>query len=171
METASSSQYKIYQCFKCLGDTKYFCESCPCDMCPQCKDNHVRNLLTIDHNVVSYHRKLNCVPKQEICERHPSHFYVNYCEICELPLCLYCTHHEEHRTQDLRIACKTKQQQHRRTIHTIRSEALFNRSVLLPRIKADFKTCRNEFSLYQSNMLTKAQKLKDLIDFEQNDFM
>ncbi|XP_052692735.1 uncharacterized protein LOC128171010 isoform X3 [Crassostrea angulata] len=170
MDTASS-KYSTHKCSKCPGDTEYYCVSCPCDLCPHCKENHVKNLQTIDHDVVSHQDKINYIPTQEICVRHPSHVYTKYCEPCELPVCFHCTQHKEHRTLDIRTFYKTKQQQHRGTIHTIRSEALFYRPVLLTGIKTDFKTCHTEFSLYQSEMLTKAQTLKHLINKVRKDFM
>uniref|UniRef100_K1PFM4 Tripartite motif-containing protein 2 n=1 Tax=Magallana gigas TaxID=29159 RepID=K1PFM4_MAGGI len=176
MATANSL-YSTHKCSKCPGDTEYHCVSCPCDLCPQCKENHVKDLQTIDHDVVSHRDKINYIPTQEICVRHPSHVYTKYCEPCQVPVCDSCSEDQSHRFKsvlygqgqheimDIQIAYKTKRQQHRGTIHTIRSEALFYRPVLLPRIKADVKTCHTEFSLYQSEMLTKAQKLKDLIDY------
>nr|XP_034320698.1 uncharacterized protein LOC105327476 isoform X5 [Crassostrea gigas]XP_034320699.1 uncharacterized protein LOC105327476 isoform X5 [Crassostrea gigas] len=171
MDTASSqyitasSPYKVHQCSKCPGDTAYHCVSCPCDLCPQCKENHVKDLQTIDHDVVSHRDKINYIPTQEICVRHPSHVYTKYCEPCQVPVCYHCRKHRTHRQLDVKTAYKTKRQQHRGTIHTIRSEALFYRPVLLTGIKADVKTCHTEFSLLQSEMLTKAQRLKNLIDY------
>eukprot|EP00105_Crassostrea_gigas_P036562 XP_019920710.1 PREDICTED: uncharacterized protein LOC105323061 [Crassostrea gigas] len=170
MDTASST-YSTHKCSKCPGDTEYHCVSCPCDLCPQCKENHVKNLKTIDHDVVSHRDKINYIPTQEICVRHPSHVYIKYCEPCELPVCFHCRKHKTHRQLDVRTVYKTKQQQHRGTIHTIRSEALFYRPVFLPRIKTDFKTCHTEFSLLQSEMLTKAQTLKNRISIVRKDFM
>ncbi|XP_052693118.1 uncharacterized protein LOC128171376 isoform X2 [Crassostrea angulata] len=171
MDTASSqyitasSPYGVNQCSKCPGDTAYYCVSCPCDLCPQCKENHVKDLQTIDHNVVSHRDKINYIPTQEVCVRHPRHVYTKYCEPCQVPACNNCQTHRKHTQIDVTTAYKTKRQQHRGTIHTIRSEALFYRPVLLPRIKTDFKTCYTEFSLLQSEMLTKAQNLKELIDY------
>nr|XP_034319942.1 uncharacterized protein LOC117687479 [Crassostrea gigas]XP_034319943.1 uncharacterized protein LOC117687479 [Crassostrea gigas]XP_034319944.1 uncharacterized protein LOC117687479 [Crassostrea gigas] len=170
MDTASS-RYRIHQCSKCPGDTEYKCVSCPCDLCPQCKENHVKDLQTIDHDVVSCRDKINYITSQEICVRHPSHVYIKYCQPCQVPACKNCQQHRKHKKIDIRTFYKTEQQQHRGTIHTIRSEALFYRPVLLPRIKTDFKTCHTEFSLYQSQLLTKAQTLKNLINKVRQDFM
>ncbi|XP_052692431.1 uncharacterized protein LOC128170710 [Crassostrea angulata] len=182
MDTASSqyitasSPYRVHLCSKCPGDTAYYCVSCPCDLCPQCKENHVKDLQTIDHDVVLHRDKINYIPTQEICVRHPSHVYTKYCEPCRVPVCDSCFEDQLHRFRsflygqgqheilDLQTAYKTKRQQHRGTIHTIRSEALFYRPVLLTGIKADVKTCHTELSRLQSEMLTKAQNLKDLID-------
>nr|XP_034307934.1 uncharacterized protein LOC117683150 [Crassostrea gigas] len=173
----ASTTYKVHQCSKCTGDTEYYCESCPCDLCQKCKENHVKNLQTIDHYVVSHHEKFNNIPTQEICVRHSSHVYIKYCEPCQVPVCDSCFGHKSHRFPvslfrqskhkilSLRGAYKTKRQQHKGTIHSIRSEALFYRPVHLPRITDDIKTCRTEFSRYQSEMLTKAQRLKKLIDY------
>uniref|UniRef100_K1QI68 Tripartite motif-containing protein 3 n=1 Tax=Magallana gigas TaxID=29159 RepID=K1QI68_MAGGI len=181
METASIP-CKVHQCSKCPGDTEYYCVSCPCDLCPQCKENHVKDLQTIDHDVVSHRDKINYIPTQDICVRHPSHVYTKYCEPCQVPVCNSCSEHKSHRfpiplfgkrrhkIKGIKGAYQTKRQQHRGTIHTI-SEALFYRPVLLPRIKTDFKTCRTEFSLYQSEMLTRAQTLKHLINYIHKDFM
>ncbi|XP_065931696.1 uncharacterized protein [Magallana gigas] len=170
MDTASST-YSIHKCSKCPGDTEYHCVSCPCDLCPQCKENHVKDLQTIDHDVVSLRDKINYVSTQEICVRHLYMFREMYCEHCELPVCYHCSEHRTHRWINLQRVYKTKRQQHRGTIHTIRSEALFYRPVLLPQIKTDFKTCHTEFSLYQSEMLTKAQTLKNRINIVRKDFM
>ncbi|XP_065939274.1 uncharacterized protein [Magallana gigas] len=173
----ASTTYKVHQCSKCPGDTEYYCELCPCDLCQKCKENHVKNLQTIDHNVVSHHEKFNNIPAQEICGRHPRNVYIKYCEPCQVPVCDSCFGHKSlrfpitlfrkrrHKFKSIQVAYQTKLQQHRGTIHTIRSEALFYRPVLLPRITDDIKTCCIEFSRYQSEMLTKAQRLNDLINY------
>ncbi|XP_052679274.1 uncharacterized protein LOC128160049 [Crassostrea angulata] len=172
----ASTTYRVHQCSKCPGGTEYYCVSCLCDLCQKCKENHVKNLTTIDHNVATYRDKFNYIPKQELCVRHPSYVYIQYCGPCQVPVCDSWFGHKSHRFPvslfrqskhkilSLRGAYKTKRQQHRGTIHTIRSEALFYRPVLLPGITDDIKTCRSEFSRYQSEMLTKAQRLNNLID-------
>nr|XP_034310533.1 uncharacterized protein LOC117684053 [Crassostrea gigas] len=151
METANLP-CKVHQCSKCPGDTEYFCISCPCDLCPQCKENHVKDLKTIDHDVVSYRKKINYIG-------HPSlRFRFNPFEKIR------------NKIKSIK-AYLTKQQQHSGNIHTIRSEALFYRPFLLPGIKTDLKTCHTEFSFYQTEMLTKAQTLNHLIDKVKEDFM
>ncbi|XP_052694642.1 uncharacterized protein LOC128172945 [Crassostrea angulata] len=166
----ASIHFKVNLCSKCPGDTEYYCKTCPCDLCPDCKENHVKDLQTIDHDVVLHRDKINYIPAQEICVRHPSHVYIKYCEPCELPVCFHCRKHRTHRQLDVKTAYKTKRQQHRGTIQTIKSEALFYRPVLLTGIKADVKICHTELSLYQSEMLTKAPKLKNLINKVRKDF-
>nr|XP_019928081.2 uncharacterized protein LOC105341154 [Crassostrea gigas] len=167
----ASITYRVNLCSKCPKHTEYYCESCPCDLCLKCKENHVIDLKTVDHQIMAYRDKFNYISNEEICVRHPSNVYIKYCEPCNLPVCYFCTIHKKHKIVEFITSFKSKQQLHRGTIHTIRSETLFHRPYLLSGIKADFKTCRTVFSLYQSLMATKAQTMKDLIDYVQNDSM
>lgn len=175
MDTASTP-YSVRQCSKCPRDTGYYCESCQCDLCPQCKENHGKDLETIYHNVATHRDKSNNIPAQEFCVEHPNNVYIKYCEPCHVPVCDYLLGHKihrflvKHRMQNIQEAYKTERLKHRGTIHNI-SKALFLRPDLLPEIKAEMKTCRAEFSLCQSEMLSKAKKLNNLIDRVQNDFM
>lgn len=112
--------YEVHLCSVCPGDTEYFCESCPCNLCVQCNDNHVKDLKTKDHNVMRYSDKFTYI--------------------------------------------QTETRSHA-------SFSLFYKPVLLTDIKADVKTCIDNFSLYRSEMLTKAQRIIDLIDVVQNNSM
>lgn len=150
----ASAQYRVRKCSKCLGDREYYCVTCECDLCLQCKENHVKDLNTIDHFVVVY-----LFPKQEVCVKHPDKMYEKYCTTCELPVCYHCRKHRTHRQLNVISAYSMHRQQLRETIHTLRSEALFCRPVILSGIKADFKTCRSKFFRYESEMLKKAQTI------------
>lgn len=122
MET-SSACYRIIQCSKCQGDREYTCVSCPCYLCAKCKEIHVKDLKTIDHDAVINRRKLSFFGK--------------------------------HREANI--------------IKSMRSDDLFYRSALLKEMKADVKTCQTEFFLFQSEMLSKTQRVKDLINDVLND--
>lgn len=52
-----NGSYKVRQCSTCAGDTEYSCLSCPSDLCAECRENHIHDLDTIDHNVVIYRGK------------------------------------------------------------------------------------------------------------------
>lgn len=60
-------KHNVRQCSKCLKDTAYRCASCPCDHCLLCKETHVQDLKTIDHDVTLYSKTFNYIPKQEFC--------------------------------------------------------------------------------------------------------
>lgn len=64
-----------------------------------------------------------------------------------------------HKQVNLRAEYDTKRQQHRGDIHIIRNNAFFCRPDLFSDIKADINNCQKEFSLYQLEVLIKAQRL------------
>ncbi|XP_056003833.1 uncharacterized protein LOC130046518 isoform X1 [Ostrea edulis] len=159
-----STQLKVRQCSQCQGDTEFYCNTCKCDLCLQCKEKHVIDLHTKHHDVVIYREKFKCVPINDDCFRHPGWKYEMFCEPCEIPVCFACSEHRTHRFQELRRAYQTKRQQHREIIDNIRSETLYNCRVLLAGIQTDIQTCPPQICHRQSQMSTKAQRLKDLID-------
>ncbi|XP_056003839.1 uncharacterized protein LOC130046480 [Ostrea edulis] len=158
------TQLKVRQCSQCQGDTEFYCNTCKRDLCLQCKEKHVIDLHTKNHDVVIYREKFNYIPRQEICVRHPDRFYEMFCQSCELSVCFRCLEHRKHQILDIRTAYQTKRQQHREIIDNIRSETLYNCRVLLAGIQTDIQTCPPQICHRQSQMSTKAQRLKDLID-------
>lgn len=166
-----TTPYDVHQCWKCSGNTRYYCKSCLCDLCLYCKEKHFKDLTTIAHNVVTYRKKHTYTKTQENCARHTTTFFEMYCDSCKVPVCCMCSEHRQHRLINIQKAYKTKRQQHRGTIHTIRYETLLYRPILQTKIEADFKSCYKNFSIYQSQILIKAKEMKDLIDYVQHTFM
>ncbi|XP_061171117.1 uncharacterized protein LOC133180663 [Saccostrea echinata] len=173
------SSCKVRQCSECQEDTEFYCNTCKYDLCVQCKERHVIDLDTIYHDVVIYREKYENILKQETCVKHQDRIYEKYCHSCEIPVCVQCnvhrknkilrfcfqyTNHTKHKILDIRTAYKTGRQQHRRIIHGIRSETLFNSCFLLTGIKTNMKTCHTEISNRHSDTSTNAQRLRDLID-------
>ncbi|XP_061186393.1 uncharacterized protein LOC133194454 [Saccostrea echinata] len=154
---------KIRHCFECLGTTEFYCKMCENDLCEQCKERHISDLETLNHDVVIYREKYKYIPRRETCVKHPNIIYKLYCQSCELPVCFRCSKHRKHQTVDIRAEYKTKRQQHRKFIH-IRSETLYNNSFLLAGIYDNLKDCHTEFSNFQSEMSAKARILKNLIN-------
>ncbi|XP_056007569.1 uncharacterized protein LOC125666209 isoform X1 [Ostrea edulis] len=163
-ERSFTTQCKLRQCSQCQGDTEFYCNTCKRDLCLQCKEKHAIDLDTIYHDVVIYREKFNYISRQEICVRHPKRKYRMFCDQCNYSVCKRCTDHRTHALVDLRTAYQTKRQQHREIIENIRSETLYNCRVLLAGIQTDIQTCPPQICHRQSQMSTKAQRLKDLID-------
>lgn len=171
-----SSQYRVRECIECTRDTEYACPTCNYFMCYQCKDSHVFDLKTIDHNVVIYREKINHLTEQEKCVAHQNNLNTMFRELCRSPkcelldylssfpfpinICLQITHTVLNMLEEFR----RRRKQHRSTICTIRSEDIYQRSTLLTEIVADFKNCHKRFSLHRSRMLIKAKRLKNGID-------
>lgn len=158
MSTANT-QYKIRQCSMCLEETNYFCLACTRCMCSQCRMKHWFNLNTTDHNVVKYREQFNYNHRLEVCAKHRNKDYRKYCEPCKRPVCSDCRAHEMQKA-----GYDTKRQQYSETIQTIRSNAFFFRPDLLSDTKADIKTCQREFSLFQSKLLSKANRLINYVN-------
>lgn len=177
-----SSQYRIRQCIECTRDIEYACPTCNCDMCSQCKENHVFDLNTTDHNVVIYREKIKHLTEQEICIAHQNNLNILFRELCRSPqsellnylpyfpspinVCSQITHTVLNMLEDFR----SRRKQHRSIIYTIRSTDIYHRSTFLTEIMADFKTCHRKFFHHQSRMLIKAKKLKKGIDNIVHDF-
>lgn len=155
----SMTHYRVRRCSVCPNDAEYLCPSCPCDLCPHCKENHVQDLGTIDHRVVSFHEIY--LPVQEICLKHPDYLYRKICKWCDRTDCFHCKEHEQISLHAMRN--KIKHQKERTSIHIIRNEALLYRGVLMESIKTDVNICQNIFSFYHIDMLTNSKILKDLV--------
>lgn len=129
MDSASTA-YRVHQCSECPGDTEHYCVSCTCDLCLHCKENHVKDLTTNDHEIIIYQDKK--IPKLT-------------------------------NVGDLKKISETKKHHLTNTINIIRCESLFLSTVLLKETKADLKTCLTKIQLLKSDMLTKAQQLKECL--------
>lgn len=173
---SESTEYSVLQCSNCPEDTKYFCKSCPCNLCPQCKDIHVHALKTIDHDVVIYLEKLNYISEKESCARHARNVYKIFCNFCQVPVCNSCSKEKshgfssflfgkgQHVTLSIQEAYRAIKQQHHGKFHTIRSEALSYRNIILKDIKSDFKACHTKLSVFQIEMVEKAERIKRRLD-------
>lgn len=62
----ASSKCKVRNCSKCQENAEFYCKLCRCDFCLQCKEKHVQDFVTIDHNVVVYRDKFRRISEQEL---------------------------------------------------------------------------------------------------------
>lgn len=161
---AVNPQCRVHQCYKCSEDTEYYCESCSYGLCPSCKENHVYDLNTVDHQIVTYLRKVNCYPIVETCVRHHNVPYERYCQLCKLLICCHCTKHRKHKLQDERTAYEATLQQVRKVVDVIRSETLINRCFCLNQMKDRIKEWHTSSSFAHLDMLTRASKLNNRIN-------
>ncbi|XP_056002788.1 uncharacterized protein LOC130049361 [Ostrea edulis] len=129
-----------------------------------CKEKHVIDLHTKHHGVAIYREKFKCVPLRATCVRHPDRKYRMFCYQCNYSVCKSCTDHRTHALVDLTTIYQTKRKQHREIIDNIRSETLYNCRVLLAGIQTNIQTCSPQICHHHSQMFTKAEGLKDLID-------
>nr|XP_022295097.1 uncharacterized protein LOC111105224 [Crassostrea virginica] len=164
----------VKHCFHCHGDTVFYCHVCRQDLCQGCKETHTISLDTKRHNVTVYRMKYNYLLNQELCLKHPNEEYKQYCESCEIPICINCMEHRAHQTIDFRTACETKRQQNKETKINIECETLYEIGVL----KAGFKSDVNyDVRMFKKDIrdtlmavVRKSQRLNDLIESILTDF-
>nr|XP_022337217.1 uncharacterized protein LOC111133281 isoform X1 [Crassostrea virginica]XP_022337218.1 uncharacterized protein LOC111133281 isoform X1 [Crassostrea virginica]XP_022337220.1 uncharacterized protein LOC111133281 isoform X1 [Crassostrea virginica]XP_022337221.1 uncharacterized protein LOC111133281 isoform X1 [Crassostrea virginica]XP_022337222.1 uncharacterized protein LOC111133281 isoform X1 [Crassostrea virginica]XP_022337223.1 uncharacterized protein LOC111133281 isoform X1 [Crassostrea virg len=63
--TKISTQVSVKHCFLCQRDTEYYCYGCRQDLCIQCKELHVIDLSTKNHEVTRYIERMKYPPKDE----------------------------------------------------------------------------------------------------------
>lgn len=157
---AASPVYRIRHCSMCLGTTEYLCELCICELCQQCGINHVNNLKFTSHRLKKYRDKFVNIFKTGIYK------YAMFSKYDKGLPDISCdwSHLNDYLNITKLVELYEIKKEHKETIHTLRNEGYFYRTVLLKKINADIKTCHENFSLSQSEMRTRAQQLKDLID-------
>lgn len=158
------SPYATRQCSNCQGDTKFICTSCRRDLCSNCKEEHVIDINTIDHDVMIFRRKMTSSPIQENCAIHSDNVYDKYCETCELPMCSSCSEHTEHKNLDIKSLYDSHHQRLRKTFNVVRGKIHLYESVFMTGIKADVKTCQKEMCKGNASLILNATRLKDIVD-------
>ncbi|XP_078330175.1 uncharacterized protein LOC144624381 [Crassostrea virginica] len=164
------SEVTVKLCSQCQEGTEFYCHSCHQDLCCQCKEKHVIDLDSKHHDVRIYRERFSYYPKQEYCKTHPEQVFKKYCKRCDLPVCYHCRKHRNHELVNIKIAYEDKKQQIKEIIHNIRSDAIYDRRVLLEelRITKDLKkeseTCHKKFSNLSSEMKVKSQRLQLILD-------
>lgn len=157
------TQCKVCKCSKCPGDTNFTCISCQCDLCPQCKDNHVNDLKTINHNIVIYRDKVS-LKHSRIQGKSTKHLKRNtISDLYGHPCSCHCTDHRKHTLLYIRDETEKGSGDPQKIIQFITNEVLHNRQVLLSSIQADYDTCHSAFTFSQTEMLKKALILWDRI--------
>lgn len=164
---STSNQCRVYQCSQCTGDTEFFCFTCQCDLCLQCKQIH----LELCHNVVIFREKLSCIQLSEMCAIHPHKVYRRICGPCQVPLCDSCSEHnipkfrislnyfkqtEQHGLRKIRAMYKEKRQSQRKIITIIRTEGVLYRSA----VDIMNSVVQRKVSHIRSMILRKVQRLE-----------
>lgn len=73
--------YRVCQCFKCLGDVRYYCVLCICGLCLWCEESYVyvKDFEILYFEVLIYSEKFKCILKKEFCVKYLSNVYKIYC--------------------------------------------------------------------------------------------
>ena len=162
------SEVIVKLCSQCQEGIEFYCHSCQQDLCFQCKEKHVIDLDTKHHDVTIYRERFSYIPKQVYCQTHPKQVYKEYCKRCDIPVCFHCRKHREHKTVDIKTGYEVKKQKLKKIIHSIRSDTIYNRLVLLKELKTNLKkecdNCHKNSLDILPQMELKSQRFKDNVD-------
>nr|XP_022337256.1 uncharacterized protein LOC111133292 [Crassostrea virginica]XP_022337257.1 uncharacterized protein LOC111133292 [Crassostrea virginica]XP_022337258.1 uncharacterized protein LOC111133292 [Crassostrea virginica]XP_022337259.1 uncharacterized protein LOC111133292 [Crassostrea virginica] len=146
--TRINTQVSAKHCSLCQGDTEYYCYGCRQDLCIQCKNLHVIDLSTTDHEVTCYIERMKCPPKDESEESGDPDSCDSSKQVksarsgnSEQVMCV--------RSRDpvplpVWLSPSERSEMERRlyskTIYSIRGETIYNRLVMLEGVRQDLKT-------------------------------
>ncbi|XP_078312217.1 uncharacterized protein LOC111133292 isoform X3 [Crassostrea virginica] len=171
--TRISTQVSVKHCSLCQGDTEYCCYGCRQDLCIQCKELHVIDLSTKNHEVTRYIERMKYPPKDESEEsgdpdnRDSSKqvksarsgnseqvMCVRSRDPVPFPVWLSPSEHSE-----------MERRQYSERISYLRGETIYNRRVMLEGVRHDLKTGHKAVTIRGLSMTEMiGQVPKDEID-------
>nr|XP_022340949.1 uncharacterized protein LOC111135301 [Crassostrea virginica] len=149
--TRISTQVSVKHCSLCQGDTEYYCYGCRQDLCIQCKKLHVIDLSTKNHEVTRYIERMKYPPKDESEESGDPDSRESSKQVKSarsgnseqvmcvrsrdpVPLPVWLSPSERSGIHEI------ERRQYSESIHYLRGETIYNRLVMLERVKEDLKT-------------------------------
>nr|XP_022337227.1 uncharacterized protein LOC111133281 isoform X3 [Crassostrea virginica] len=171
--TRISTQVSVKHCSLCQGDTEYYCYGCRQDLCIQCKELHVIDLSTKNHEVTRYIERMKYPPNDESEESGDPDSRDSSEQVkrvrsgnSEQVMCV--------RSQDpvplpVWLSPSERSEMVRRryseTIYSIRGETIYNRRVMLEGVRHDLKTGHKAVTIRGLSMAGMiGQVPKDKID-------
>ncbi|XP_078311371.1 uncharacterized protein LOC111133290 [Crassostrea virginica] len=146
--TRISTQVSVKHCSLCQGDTEYYCYGCRQDLCIQCKELHVIDLSTENHEVTRYIERMKYPPKDESEESGDPDSRDSSKQVksersgnSEQVMCV--------RSRDpvplpVWLSPSERSEMERglysKTIYSIRGETIYNRLIMLEGVRQDLKT-------------------------------
>ncbi|XP_078312226.1 uncharacterized protein LOC111133302 [Crassostrea virginica] len=171
--TGISTQVSVKHCSLCHGDAEYYCYGCRQDLCIQCKELHVIDLSTKNHEVTRYIERMKYPPKDESEESgdpdsRESSKQVKRArsgkvkqEMCvrsrdPVPLPVWLSPSER---------SEIERRLYSKTIDSIRGKTIYNRLVMLKGVRQDLKTGHKAVTIRGLSMAGMiGQVPKDKID-------
>lgn len=149
------SQHYV-DCQKCGKYSDFYCNACHVRICLECRDDHIRNIGSIKHEICRYkERKLRFMTV--LCKFHPEHSLILCCNECNQAICGLCTTglHFQHTFSDLEKVYTDRLNEYLGEIRKIRD-------VLLPQCMSRLDTIRNTRRNLESNIDKQPDQMKNL---------
>lgn len=85
----AGQHYLVCDIENCERNCQFYCNPCLRRMCETCKDEHLKNPDTRQHEVVLFGKRQRQLPEQK-CEKHPTKDVGLLCQHCQIPICSEC---------------------------------------------------------------------------------
>lgn len=79
----------------CGGNCQFYCNPCLRPICDQCRDKHLQNPESKNHEVVPYKQRRRHLPVEK-CMVHSGEILDFHCKECNVPLCSKCLTNPSH---------------------------------------------------------------------------
>nr|XP_022337252.1 uncharacterized protein LOC111133291 [Crassostrea virginica]XP_022337254.1 uncharacterized protein LOC111133291 [Crassostrea virginica]XP_022337255.1 uncharacterized protein LOC111133291 [Crassostrea virginica] len=174
MESARiSTQVRVKHCSLCQGDTEYYCYGCQQDLCIQCKELHVIDLSSKNHEVTRYIERMKYPPNDESEESGDP----DSCDSSKQGKSarsgnseqVMCVRSRDPVPLPVWLSPSERSEMERRlyskTIDSIRGETIYNRLIMLEVVRQDLKTGHKAVTIRGLSMTRMiGQVPKDKID-------
>lgn len=143
----------IVRCDMCdTPDTPYYCDNCFINLCAPCAGEHLFDK-SKEHKVVPFkqRRSIFRTPKYPNCPKHTQKQCRLFCELCDVPICLYCVssdEHSAHKRLDIFDSLKRKKEVVKRDLQEM--ETFF-----YPK----YQEIASNITIHKDNLIQNLQKL------------
>ena len=136
-EQAAGQHYLVCGTKDCQLNCQFYCNVCHRLMCERCRDEHSKDPVNKNHDVVLYRQRKRQLPEKK-CKLHPKKDLDIRCRECDIPVCSKCCTLQEH------------QGHHYDDLEEIYSE--------------NFARCQIEVSKIQNYFLPTLKDMKEIIN-------
>ncbi|XP_065938125.1 E3 ubiquitin-protein ligase TRIM71 [Magallana gigas] len=150
----------------CKKNCQFYCNNCNQQMCEQCREEHQKNRITKNHEVVPYKQRKRQLPLEK-CKIHPTRQIEFLCEECQIPICSKCTATKEHRSHiftDLEIVFAEKCSFCQEEIAKIRNYFEPTSQDLKNEIAGDVTEIKKIMEGIRTAMKAEAESVKRMVD-------
>ncbi|XP_022317768.2 uncharacterized protein LOC111120980 [Crassostrea virginica] len=150
----------------CEKNCLFYCNPCQKQLCEKCRDKHLQDPNTKNHELVLYQQR-RCQLPVEKCRLHPKRNVDIFCKECNIPLCSKCStmqDHLGHKFKDLEEIYAAKFEQCQSEISKIKEYLLPTSKDLKMDVQEDAKELKNFMERIRKSMKAEAESLKNLID-------
>ncbi|XP_062580150.1 uncharacterized protein LOC134242133 [Saccostrea cucullata] len=147
-------------------DSEFYCNPCHKQLCRGCKEEHLKSLDFIHHDIVSL---LQHQPTYlaENCTIHTTSAIISFCDNCLVPLCFKCaasSEHKGHNFVNLRTTYAEKFDICSKRISNIKDHLLPSSRARQNEIATGFAEVKNSIASLRMSVVVEASELKEIVN-------